>query len=89
MAERDLDLLSSICEPGLRSAFTDFFDALDEEDCQVMAPESKRTDESNDDELSTDLLDLEIIDFHMLYGNIFMSREDCRRHGLYEFPYLK
>ena len=54
MAERDSDLISSICEPGLRSAFTDFFDALDEEDCQIMAPESKRTDESNDDdELST------------------------------------
>ena len=33
IAERDMALLSDICEPNLRTAFADFFDDLDEENC--------------------------------------------------------
>ena len=33
IAERDSDLIGSMCEQNLRFALFEFFDALDEEDC--------------------------------------------------------
>ena len=63
MAERESSLLSSICEPNLRTAFSDFFDALDDEDCQIMAPNNIVAGKDSDEEDIDNLLEMEIIDF--------------------------
>ncbi len=36
IAERDMPQLSSMMESGLRDSFADFFETLDEEDCELM-----------------------------------------------------
>ena len=35
ICERDVSMLSSISEPNLRESFMDFFESLDEEECEV------------------------------------------------------
>ena len=35
ITERDTGMLSGICETDLRRTFSDYFDYLDDEDCQI------------------------------------------------------
>lgn len=72
-----MNTLGSICEPNLRNAFSDFFESLREENCDLRA-----TGDMDNPEIS-----LEIIDFQMLYGSPFISREECRLTGLREMSY--
>ena len=68
-----------MCEQNLRFALFEFFDALDEEECQVEA-----RGESLDEEDSSDMK-IEIIDFEIVSGYMSMSREECRLNGIYNF----
>ena len=55
IATRDTATISAICEGNLRTAINDFFDALDEEECeiqerQVLEPDFIEDDDTDDDE---------------------------------------
>ena len=77
IAERDTNLIGNMCEKNLRFAFSEFFDALDEEDCQVEAIEAP------EDEKDTTDIKMQIIDFQLVSGYMSMSREECRMHGVF------
>ena len=80
IAERDMSTLSSICEQNLRTSFSEFFDALDEEDCQI---EAVSIAEEEEEKAPT----LEIVDYQLVYGAVSMSREQNRINNLYEIPW--
>ena len=79
IAERDTGLIGSMCEANLRSALYEFFDVLDEEDCEV-----KATEVVEDEQDSTNIR-VDIIDFEFVSGYMSMSREECRLNGVYQF----
>ena len=76
IAEQDIDLIGSICEPNLRFAFSEFFDELEERNYKIEAVEEPETE-----------IKLEIIDFHQVYGAPSISREECRLNGVWDFSY--
>ena len=83
IAERDTDLIGSMCEQNLRFSLFEFFDALDEEDCQV---EVRGASEDEEDSAN---IKMEIIDFQFVSGYMTMSREQCRLNGIYKFDNFK
>ena len=58
ICERDLNLLSQITEPNLREAFYDFFETLDEEDCEVQGVNVGTSSKTK----------IELIDFMQILG---------------------
>ena len=72
-----------MCEQNLRFSLFEFFDALDEEDCQVEA-RGVAGDEENSPNIK-----MEIIDFCFVSGYMSMSREECRLNGVYKFEKYK
>ena len=71
-------MLATVCEPNLRNAFTEFFEAMREEDVDLQAKGYDNFDGE------APLISIEIIDFQQIYGSVFISREECRLNGIYD-----
>ena len=76
--KRDTATIAGMCEGELRQAFTDFYDALDEEDCILEALDEEEPEPVNK---------LKIIDFCYIRGTFTRNRAENRRLGVYDLGF--
>lgn len=76
VASADMANLADFTEQNLRYAFINFYESLEEENCEVVPREV-------DDEVAeTAAVSLEVIDYHLYMGYLSMNREQCRLNGV-------
>ena len=71
ICERDVSMLSSISEPNLRESFMDFFESLDEEECEV----------SGVNVGTNSTIKIELVDFMQSLG-AYINRGENRIKGI-------